>query len=289
MGASWLLLLGTGSDRLPVAHEVPLMAFLVHNWSPTGVNRLDPPTWTLCVEASFYALLPLIGMLMIKLGPKPWRLISLCGVLVAISLVWNAWVDRTGGNGQLHSVLPSVVYACAFGLIVALVSERRAQRGAPAPSRANAWTLVAIGLVLIALNAVLLVPFNAPGVAVYRDLPGAIGFAFIVLGTSRGALQSFGRGVPRWLGERSYGIYLWHFPMILMLWSRQELPKHFWPALGMVVTLSVLLAAASWRFVERPAIDWARRRTTRSKPEQGTPEQAPVRGRRRLAGQGASA
>ncbi|MCY0885262.1 MAG: hypothetical protein OWV35_05180 [Firmicutes bacterium] len=59
----------------------------------------------------------------------------------------------------------------------------------------------------------------------------------------------------RWLGERSYGLYLWHYPVIVLatpLWSQWA----GWERDGMEVGLSLLLAALSWRWVEQPLRRW---------------------------------
>ena len=69
-----------------------------------------------------------------------------------------------------------------------------------------------------------------------------------------------------WLGERSYGIYLWHF-VVIFAWQRAGL----WPsaaasfsdtmlAMGLVAPVAIVLAAATYRWVELPAVGWARRR-----------------------------
>ena len=73
----------------------------------------------------------------------------------------------------------------------------------------------------------------------------------------------------RWLGVRSYGIYLWHFPVIVLTSpanSEENLPRA-----GLQVAATVALAALSWRFVEEPVRQgalgrlWARVRASRSR------------------------
>ncbi len=61
-------------------------------------------------------------------------------------------------------------------------------------------------------------------------------------------------------GMVSYGLYLWHLPILLAVRSVGLLPEPFAPRLAVVLTLSFLAAWLSWRFVEQPAIAWSHRR-----------------------------
>jgi peptidoglycan/LPS O-acetylase OafA/YrhL len=66
-----------------------------------------------------------------------------------------------------------------------------------------------------------------------------------------------------WLGKRSYGLYLWHFPVVLTVYQRGPLlhPPHlsYVPLrIAVIWVVAVGLAALSYRFVERPAMDLAR-------------------------------
>jgi peptidoglycan/LPS O-acetylase OafA/YrhL len=67
-----------------------------------------------------------------------------------------------------------------------------------------------------------------------------------------------------WFGERSYGIYLWHFPIILSVYGRgaalaPPTLSHWWLRLVIIVTASVAFGAASYRMVEHPARELGRR------------------------------
>ncbi len=58
----------------------------------------------------------------------------------------------------------------------------------------------------------------------------------------------------RWIGVRSYGIYLWHWPVIALtaaLAGTERPPPWLWPS---DVALAIALAAASWRWIERPIL-----------------------------------
>jgi peptidoglycan/LPS O-acetylase OafA/YrhL len=50
------------SNITPSAAQLPLFALFAQNYSIDTVMQINPVTWTLCVEISFYALLPLLGL-----------------------------------------------------------------------------------------------------------------------------------------------------------------------------------------------------------------------------------
>jgi peptidoglycan/LPS O-acetylase OafA/YrhL len=262
-----LVLWGTDSARMAESGDLPLLALMLQNWSPTAAGRLNPPAWTLCVEVSFYALLPLLGFLLVRTRARAGRQIAVCGALIAVSVAFNVWVNRSGLPGQLHSTLPGCLYAFACGMGAAALSTRFR------PGRAARWALIATGLALAAADALLHLPLRGPGVAFWQDLPAALGFAAVVAGVAGAPPGLLAFPPLRWIGVRSYGLYLWHYPVILLFTTRDNLPDTMLGALAICLPVSLTLAALSWRLVERPAQHWARR-VTRSGPAQALPPAA---------------
>jgi peptidoglycan/LPS O-acetylase OafA/YrhL len=85
-----------------------------------------------------------------------------------------------------------------------------------------------------------------------------------------------------WLGERSYGLYLWHFPVILVIYERGTSllpPDTSDVALRLLLIwgLALGLAVLSYKLVEVPARDYGRRLSRRVAERQGlrTPAAAP--------------
>jgi peptidoglycan/LPS O-acetylase OafA/YrhL len=62
-----------------------------------------------------------------------------------------------------------------------------------------------------------------------------------------------------WVGLVSYGVYMWHVPLILFARRIDVLPHAYLPRLLLVIGPVLLVAAASWYLVERPLIAWAAR------------------------------
>ena len=61
-----------------------------------------------------------------------------------------------------------------------------------------------------------------------------------------------GWGPLRWVGVRSYGIYLWHWPVFMVTRPQLDVPLDGVPLLALRLTATVLLAALSYRYVEEP-------------------------------------
>jgi peptidoglycan/LPS O-acetylase OafA/YrhL len=101
---------------------------------------------------------------------------------------------------------------------------------------------------------------------VLRDLPSAVGFAIIV-----GALAAAPRGavvgsrVLASMGTISYGFYLWHVPVLMVMRGNDLLPLD--PVAGTLAALVPALAvsALSWFALERPVLRWTARRDTRAR------------------------
>ena len=95
-------------------------------------------------------------------------------------------------------------------------------------------------------------------VAILLVVPAAIG------DQRRGAVRAFLTWRPMvFLGEVSYGFYLWHYLVIKQI-GRTELSKHgVWGGMLLLVVafaISVALATLSYYLLERPVMTWARRR-----------------------------
>jgi peptidoglycan/LPS O-acetylase OafA/YrhL len=94
---------------------------------------------------------------------------------------------------------------------------------------------------------------------VVRDLPAALGFAAVVAAVAARPPAVLSRAPLRGLGTISYGLYLWHLPVLLWLRFEGLMPGGFVVPWLEVTALAALVACASWVLVERPAIEAAGR------------------------------
>jgi len=255
---------GTPGLRLPPSADLPLFVVFGQNFSPATVMKLNPPMWSLAVEVMFYALLPLIGWLAVRLAPTR-RMQALAPLaLLALGLVYN-WSIAGHGLGMTFSkTLAAMLPYFALGMLAALALHGRAI-GMPAKR-----SLIAAGVALIGADAVAKAAAPAIGLdvgimfAVIRDLPSAAGFSLIVAALAAAPRSRIiGGRVLASLGTISYGFYLWHVPVLMVLRGYGLLPLD--PVAGTLVALVPALAVStlSWFALERPILRWTARRNRR--------------------------
>lgn len=232
-------------------------ALFVHNLFPNFHGAINGPNWSLGTEMQFYVLIVLVA---------PWiRRTSFGAVLGTFLLV--AWTWRYGctlllptqaeqGVWKLFMMstqLPGMLDEFVAGLLLAKFS--RTERGALLMRSSPVWSIpLAAAAVWFALA--LYWPF-----AKYWDFPFMVIFYRTVLATAC-VLVVFSActlnadwwlrltAPLRYLGTISYGIYLWHLPVLLTLKDLPWLEPQ--RALPVVLILTVCLASVSWHFFEQP-------------------------------------
>lgn len=241
----------------------------VHNLWPATALAINPPTWSLGVELQFYLLLA--WWLPMLRGWTPVR-IAAAGLLLALGwrvAVWAAWTAGGGGDpaGLAHAVFltPGLLDGFALGLALAVALQDGGARGTPF-WRAGA---AALGIALMAWGgsaqadlqsgAVWQTPAWALGL---RSLV-ALGAGLLVWATAAQPFPAQGRRAT-WLrraGDLSYGVYLWHAVVLLVLLRGTALEGPALLAITLCATLG--LSALGWWLVERPANRWLRQRIAR--------------------------
>jgi peptidoglycan/LPS O-acetylase OafA/YrhL len=258
VGSFWLLA-GTGHDYEVSARQLPLFAAFGQNYVASAAGRLDPPMWSLVVEVSFYAVLPLAGWLLVRAARRGWMAV-VCAGLAALGLAWSAAGALLAWPETAMSTLPTFLPVFACGMAAAVLAHRRA------PSRAAWWALVVAGGALVCADAVWHHQGTGMTGHVVRDLPAALGFAAVVAAVAAHPPAVLSRAPLRGLGTISYGLYLWHLPVLLWLRFEGLMGGGFVLPWLEVAALTALVAWASWVLVERPALEavgrwrpWTRR------------------------------
>jgi peptidoglycan/LPS O-acetylase OafA/YrhL len=229
--------------------------------------------WTLCVEMSFYAALPLFALGMRRLArgrSRAWRLnadLVALAALAAISVGLRAWSLLDIGG-----VIP-ITLACTFlwfalGMALAGVSVRGGIGARPAICWGVALTaLVAMAVELKGLS-------YSPRQWLFQHLASAVLAAALVAPAVLGEGGRI-RALLSWrplmlVGLVSYGIYLWQGAWVV------KLPDHGFAPLAVVTVLASLATATlSYRLLERPLM---RLKNRRPGPPRTAAGQASARG-----------
>lgn len=202
-------------------------------------------TWSLAVEEQFYIFYPLGLLLLSKWFRRRLKLIVTLGV--AASLAAAFVLAEIKPDAGFYLIVPRA-WELGLGALVALGA-------APAirsPLLRNALTLaslaaIAFGCVFITAES----PFPAPW-ALVPVLATAVLIAYGRQTVSEGLLAA---APMRFVGDISYSLYLWHWPVITFYRLRTGVHLEAWETV-MLVAASIALAWASYRFIERP---WLRR------------------------------
>jgi peptidoglycan/LPS O-acetylase OafA/YrhL len=253
------------SALVPSAEHLPMFAVFGQNYSMDTVMKINPVTWTLCVEASFYLLLPLLGIVAFLLGPR--RVASQAAMLiglVGVTIASNVLLHGTDGGMLVSKALPTYIGFFAIGMLGAMWIEWRRLRRARQESLGSASTavLMTVGLVCVGVHAYW---HETAGSftwtwTTFGNLPAGIGFALVIAAAADGtgpALSWLSARPLVALGVISYGIYLWHLPLLLAVRELGLLPAMFAPRLVLVLLLAIGAAALSWILLERPVMRFA--------------------------------
>jgi peptidoglycan/LPS O-acetylase OafA/YrhL len=273
---SFLLFAGTGHGRSAGAGALPVFALFLQNMFGATRGRLDPPMWSLGVEVAFYVVLPVVGWALVRAarrrGPVRGPL-AVCAALVALNLAWLYAGTRGGWPPETMWTLPTylAMFACGVGAAVVAHGVR--------PGRGTALALLACGWGAVVLNGWW--HSSGTGLAghVVADLPAALGFAAVVAVVATRPGGVLASAPLRALGAVSYGVYLWHMPVLFWLQLHGLFPRTALAALPLVLGPTLVLGAASWWLVERPALRWVERvgsRSVRTRTRIGAPAAAPA-------------
>ena len=216
--------------------------------------------WSLAVEEQFYIFWPAIAVLAYRFrGARAVGLVAVAGALLSTLAMT---VGSVVGNMPAE-VDPSRLYfgtdTHSMGVLVgaALAVVWRPGRTSPVLARQARTLITVFGVLGLALLLLMFTRLGEYSTFLYRG-----GFLVVALVSAVVVAAASHRGVPfgawlgnrpmRWIGERSYGIYLWHWPLFLVTRPGAELPFDGLPALILRVGLLLGVAELSYRYVEMP-------------------------------------
>ena len=225
--------------------------------SPAPLNHL----WSLSIEEQFYIVWPFMLMVGIALVPERARVagvrVRLAAVTLGLALASTVLMIALYSPG----LDPSRVYygtdtralELLVGAALAMVWPSRRLRSNIDPGARR--ILDGAGVVGLAVIALMFLRSNEFSPFLYRGgfLVLSLATAMLVAALAHPASRLapvIGCRPLRWIGERSYGIYLWHFPIIILTTPEGAGPSVVRDLVQLAAIIGV--SALSWTYIENP-------------------------------------
>jgi peptidoglycan/LPS O-acetylase OafA/YrhL len=236
--------------------EVLITVFYFGNWTRafgTGLPQYLGHTWSLAIEEQFYMLWPLLLLAILAVSVRVTSALRLVVALVIAVICWRAVLTLHGATAdRLYNGTDTRADALLIGAALALALAT--------PAYAARLTSVARYLWLPATVVIVAVPALLP----WDDRRMFLGGFSVVAMAAATILTAALTGGPLarilsnpafvWIGQRSYGLYLWHYPIMLIGFLQFHMPQG--SRLSLIeVTGAFVLATLSYRFIELPFLE----------------------------------
>ena len=230
----------------------------VSYFEAAGVPSPFTHCWSLAIETQFYLIYPLILLGIYKLVKsrgegRAKRGLLFAGVTLLLALIsvilMIVLFDPQQDASRVYYGTDTRAFSLLFGALLAILWEYRM-----VPRRLSASVNMVLGSVSFAVLLVMTIAINGSSNFWYRggQFFGTILtvlMVYAVSGRKTWLSRFLSNPVLKWIGDRSYSIYLWHYPIILLI--SKGLKASWWITLIEIV-LSVVLAELSYRFIETP-------------------------------------
>ncbi len=230
----------------------------VSYFEAAGVPSPFTHCWSLAIETQFYLIYPLILLGIYKLAKsrgegRVKRGLLFAGVTLLLALIsvilMIVLFDPQKDASRVYYGTDTRAFSLLFGALLAIMWEYRM-----VPRRLSASVNMVLGSVSFAALLVMTIAINGSSNFWYRggQFFGTILtvlMVYAVSGRKTWLSRFLSNPVLKWIGDRSYSIYLWHYPIILLI--SKGIKASWWITLIEIV-LSVVLAELSYRFIETP-------------------------------------
>jgi peptidoglycan/LPS O-acetylase OafA/YrhL len=252
-----------GTYQRTTVEATPSVLFYYSNWMIVATDSAFlgwfGPLWSLSVEEQFYLVWPVIVILAMQ-ARRPLLLLAVIASAVSIVAMLARFIAFDGSNVYRTFGTDFRVDMLLSGVLLAIAmqaGQRKLIRGAT-------QFLVLPAIVFLIVISVIVPEFGSADSAGATRMYYTVGLPLVALANISivGFLITHqGSVLVRWLswrpieytGRVSYGMYLWHYPIIMIVAGATSLD----PTLVFVISLvlTYLAAGVSWRLIEKPLQD----------------------------------
>ncbi len=243
--------------------------YVLHHRSYFVAAGRQPPfqhLWSLAVEEQFYLIWPVLIIVLLIARVRLSAIFAVATIGAVASALWMRSLAIAGNvpfdtdSSRLYfgtdTHASALLLGAAGAALMAALARRRARTYREVSPTTNLLADIA-GLAALAAVVWIMHARSEVSPELYRG--GFFVFALVALvavvtvslpGSLLGAVLDF--QPLRWIGTRSYSLYLWHWPVFVYTRPRLDWSLHGWQALAVRLALTVVLTELAFRLVERP-------------------------------------
>ncbi len=261
----WLLLFDP--ERLITIRGDMLSSLLyVNNWwlifhEVSYFESFGPPSplghlWSLAVEEQFYLVAPLLLLVALRRSPRRGILLLQVLLLALVSIAAMAVLYVPGVDpSRVYYGTDTRIFGLLIGSALALIwpSSRMSESLPTIPYQ----LLETVGAVGMAIIVIMVWQTSEYGDFLFRGgmVLLSVASAMLIAAAAHPATilgRVLGAGPLKWLGVRSYGIYLWHYPIIVLTSPAYSSEGTDYSLAALQIGATLVLAALSYRYIEEP-------------------------------------
>jgi peptidoglycan/LPS O-acetylase OafA/YrhL len=271
--STWTALFGSAEQTSQMRRDLPWSIFYVANWGQIVgdvpyFQAGDPPLlrhlWSLAVEEQWYLLWPLAFVLLVRSGWKPLRTAKFLLGVVGVVVVLTWWIQRgdpgpiegglfDGDNRVNFNYLSTVTRSggLLLGAAAAFVWRPwRSPHAHRAPSRPLDLAMgISLGLLICSFIAARLTEgYMYPWLLTAVSLLSLVAVLVVVHPGAAGSRLILSWNPLVEVGKRSYGLYLWHWPIFVIAGATDGSTGKFLAA----SVVSIVASEACYRYIETP-------------------------------------
>jgi peptidoglycan/LPS O-acetylase OafA/YrhL len=235
-----------------LAHLTMLHGAIPDTWLPQSVFTFSGPLWSISLEWQFYLIAPFLVAALNWYKQSLWQVLLLCSFIVLLRVATNRYWPDAGAP----AFLPLRLELFALGIFCAIGWDR---------AKATDWKILLLWMIGLTILFVKIFHYGLFPIVVWLGvyITAALGNRYRLTKIANECLKI---APAQWIGQRSYGLYVLHMPIVLTVTYFVLLPLApmtgqvgmFALSLLIILPLVLALAAICYRYIETPTIAWGR-------------------------------